>query len=369
VNVRLVGADALMPAVVAGTGPDVALTMGSGDPVNYAMRHAAMDLTSFPDFEAVAGQFHPSALMPFRYAGGVYALPETQRFHVMFYRTDILEELGVEPPETWTDLIRLLPVLQKNNMNAAVPTLASPAQAGQTDVAGFLAQLYQRSGTLYNAGGSRTVLDSAGAVAAFEAYTKFFTHYGTPASYDFVNRFRTGENPLGFAEFTNFNTLEVFAPEIRGLWKFGLLPGTRRADGSIDHSMSAVSTGSIMFAGAKDPGAAWEFLRWWVSTETQTRFGREMESIMGAAARYDTANLAAFEQLAWKAGDLAVLKEQRGWAVGTPEVPGGYYAFRHITNAARRVVNDSWETRETLLEYNRTINEELIKKRKEFGLE
>jgi ABC-type glycerol-3-phosphate transport system substrate-binding protein len=368
VSVRLVGSDAIMPAVVAGTGPDVALTMGTGDPVNYAMRKAVADLSVFPDFEAVIGQFHPSALTPFRYAGGVYALPETQRFHVMFYRKDIMDELGLEPPETWTDFIKLLPVLQKNSMNAAVPTLAAPA-AGGVDIAGFLAQLYQRSGALYNAEGSRTALDSPGAAAAFDAYTKFFTHYGTPASYDFVNRFRTGENPLAFAEFTNFNTLEVSAPEIRGLWSFGLLPGIRRADGTLDRSMSAVSTGAVMFAGAKNPDAAWEFLRWWVSAETQARYGRELESIMGAAARYDTANLAAFEKIGWKAGDLAVLREQRNWAVGTPEVPGGYYANRYITNAARRVVNDGAEPRETLLEYNRAINEELSKKRKEFGLE
>jgi hypothetical protein len=48
-----------------------------------------------------------------------------------------------------------------------------------------------------------------------------------------------------------------------------------------------------------------------------------MESVMGAAARYATANIAAFERLAWKADQLAVLREMRSWTVGTPEVPGG----------------------------------------------
>jgi hypothetical protein len=99
------------------------------------------------------------------------------------------------------------------------------------------------------------------------------------------------------------------------------------------------------------------------------RFGRELESVMGAAARYATANVAAFERLAWGANEMAVLSEQRSWTIGTPEIPGGYYVSRHITNAVRRALNEGEDTRETLLDYSRMINDELIKKRKEFGLE
>ena len=39
----------------------------------------------------------------------------------MFYRTDIFEELGIEPPETWEDLYRIIPVLQRNNMEIGLP--------------------------------------------------------------------------------------------------------------------------------------------------------------------------------------------------------------------------------------------------------
>jgi hypothetical protein len=94
-----------------------------------------------------------------------------------------------------------------------------------------------------------------------------------------------------------------------------------------------------------------------------------MESVMGAAARYATANIAAFERLAWKSDQLAALQEMRSWTVGTPEVPGGYYVSRHVMNAARQMVTAKRDTREVLIRYNRTINDELSKKRKEFGLE
>jgi len=113
---------------------------------------------------------------------------------------------------------------------------------------------------------------------------------------------------------------------------------------------------------------AWEFMKWWVSADTQVRFGREMESVLGASARYATANTEALDQLAWSADQLKVLKEQQKWTVGFPEIAGGYSTTRHMTNAIRKVINDKEDPRETLLTYTRTINEEIDIKRKEFNL-
>jgi len=368
VNVKLVAPDAVMPAVVAGTGPDAALTVPQVDPVNYAVRHAAVDISKLPGYEELTREFDSSVIIPFRYAGGVYGLPETQYFHVMFYRKDIFAELGITVPETWDELISILPIIQKNNMNVGIPSVATTEQIN-IDFSNFLAHLYQRKGSLYNEDGSRTMLAGETAIEAFDVYTKFFTHYKTPIVYNFLNRFRTGEMPLGFADYTNFNTLEVFAPELRGLWGFARMPGLRAADGSINRSVPTGTLASMIFSNAKNPDLAWEFLKWWVSADTQLRFGRELESVMGAAARYPTANFDAFTRLSWGSEQMAVLREQRSWTVGTPEVPGGYYVSRHITNAVRRILNKGEDTRETLLNYSITINDELLKKRKEFGLE
>jgi ABC-type glycerol-3-phosphate transport system substrate-binding protein len=364
VNLRLVAIEAVMPAVVAGTGPDIALGMETSHPVNYALRSAAMDLSSFDGVEDVTRRFQESALTSFRHGNGLYGLPETAVFNIMFCRTDILEELGLGPPETWEDLIKMLPALQRNNMNVAIPSLP-----GYSDPAGFLAFLYQNQGTLYSADGSVTLLDSETGIAAFDQYIKLFTHYKAPVTYDMINRFRTGEIPLAIADYTHFNTLAVFAPEIRGLWNFSPIPGRRLADGTIDRSAPVKPTASMMFSNAGNPPAAWEFLKWWTSADTQYRFGRELESVMGAAGRYSTANVEAFGRLPWSTVQLATLTEQMAWTVGTPEVPGSYYSTRHIVNAARKVYNDHEDSRETLLDYSQTINEELLKKRKELGLE
>ena len=365
VNLRLVSGDAVMPAVVAGTGPDIVVTLPQGDIINYALRKAVVDVSKLPGYREVIREVNPSVIVPLTFNGGVWGLPETQYFHVMYYRKDIFEELEIEPPDTWDDLINILPIIQKSNMNVGIPSVAGVGG----DFSNLLAHIFQRGGTMYNEDGSRSLLDTETAIEAFDVYTKFYTHYKTPVMFDFVNRFRTGEMPLAFADYTTFNTLEVFAPELRGLWGFSRMPGLPKADGSIDRSVSTGILASMIISDTKYPDLAWEFLKWWVSADTQLRFGRELESIMGAAARYPTANLEAFRQLAWGSEQMAVLEEQRAWTVGVPEVPGGYFVSRHIINAVRRILNEGQDTRETVLDYNITINEELLKKRKEFGLE
>ena len=90
---------------------------------------------------------------------------------------------------------------------------------------------------------------------------------------------------------------------------------------------------------------------------------------MGASSRYQTANMITFEELPWSVDERAILREQWSWTEQVPEIPGGYFVTRHVTNAARKVYNEKMDPRETLLDYVDTINDEITKKREEFGLE
>lgn len=372
VNVKLIDVATLLPAVVAGTGPDVALTVQQSEPVNYALRNAALDLTQFGDeLTQVLSEYKESSYEAFKFNGGIYALPETQNWNVLFYRTDICSELGIEAPDTWDDVLEILPVLQKRSMQIAVPSVER--KIGNTtnpDLANYYAQLYQRGGKLYSEDSKKTLIDSEEGIEAFEFYTKLFTNYKLDKQYDFVNRFRSGEMPLGIADYSNFNTLAVFAPEIKGLWEFDLIPGVKDEEtGEINRSVQSWGQCSMLLRSTKDKEKAWEFLKWWASAETQVRFGRELESVMGESARYATANTVAFDQLSWSSKEAEKLKEQWKWAFGMPEIAGGYYTPRHITNAIRKVMNDNEDPRETLLDYVITINKEIKHKREEFGFE
>ena len=370
VNVKLVQADAILTAVVAGNGPDIVLSVSGWFAVNYAMRNAVEDLTQFPDFQEVVKPFSPSILEPLTYNNGirrgVYGLPETQNFPLLFYRSDVMEELGLPIPQTWDELIAELPTIQGNSLTVAVnfPDIAV------ADISVLDSMIFQNGGAIYDEDGKRTLIDSEAGVAAFKQYTSLYNDYGLPTVFDFVSRFRSGEMPLGVASYATYNTLMVSAPEIRGLWDFTLFPGTRKEDGTIDRTAQTDGLCCMMVA-TKDETTkknAWEFMKWWVGKEAQTRFGREMESILGSSARYQTANQDALRQLAWSSDQLKVLLDQIAQTRGFPEIAGGYSTTRHITNAIRRVINTKEDPRETLLNYARTINEEIRIKRQEFNL-
>ena len=373
VNVKLVVAETLLTAVVAGNGPDVVLSVGSWFPVNYAMRNAVEDLSKLPGYDEVIAPFYESALTPAMYNGGVYALPETQEFSVLFYREDVLEELGLKVPNSWDELIALLPTIQGNNMSVGVPY----PDITTVDMSILNSMIYQQGGQIYDERGIRTMIDNENGVAAFKQYTSLYNDYGLPTVYDFVSRFRSGEMPIGVASYSAYNTLAVSAPEIRGLWDFSLFPGTLREDGTFDRSVHSAGLCCMMIKpenkyapekATQVKARAWEFMKWWVSAESQVRFGREIEAVLGSSARYTTANRDALRQLAWNSKQRGVLEEQMASTVGFREIAGGYSTTRHMTNAIRRVINEKSDARETLLTYSKTINDEIRIKRQEFGL-
>lgn len=368
VNLRLVNPSVLMPATLSGQGPDVAMQISNDIPVNYGMRNAIVDLTRFSDYDEVAKRFRDSAIVPYKFHDAVFGLPEQQVFPMLFYRKDILSELNLKAPQTWEDMYEIIPVLKKHHMDLALPIAQTVGVSTLEPSKAFAMLLYQQGGEFYNHDGTRSTLDSEASMQAFRKWTDFFVNYKFPLQFDLTTRFRTGEIPVAITDYTFYNTLAVSAPEIRGLWDFTVVPGIGQDDGSINRDVSSGGSAVIMMEQSKDKEAAWEFIKWWTSKDTQVRFGREMEGLMGAAARYPTANVEAMDELPWPSKDLENLKEQWDWVRGVPEVPGGYYTGRNIDNAFREVINNKTNTRDALYDYVEEINREIEFKQQEINL-
>lgn len=354
----------IVEAALAGKAPDAALFLGGEFPVNLAARDLLVDVSRFPDFNNVSAQFQENALTPYEYNGGTYGLPISQSFPVMFYRTDILSELGFSsPPETWTELIDMLPAIQRNYMNAGLvlpPANISPAtESGHT----FAMLLLQKGQNYYNDELTESTFDTIEAVQSFEEWTDFYTKYSFDQSYDAFTRFRTGEYPIVIQNYTFANQLEAAAPEISGLWNFCPVPGTELPDGTISHTANSSGSGAVIFNSAESKGNAWRFIRWFTSADTQAEYAVRAEGLMGTLGRFDTANVQALSQLSWSSEELQRLQAQQSELVEIPVLPSSYAVTRNIMNAFRETVNEGENPRDTLIWYNRDINGEIERKR------
>lgn len=359
----------LVQATLAGKGPDVSLFTPKDTPINLAMRGALCDLSQMEGFSALDGRFYDSAWIPYRYSGGVYAVPESQNFDMLFYRTDIFSELGLSVPQTWEEFYSCIAILQKSNLQVGVLETNSTNAGISAGIGMFDKFLLQNGGQYYTDDLKQTAFDTQVAYDAFTQWTGLYTEYGLDRTFDFYNRFRTGEMPLGIMSYTLYNQLYAAAPEIRGLWDFAPIPGTVTADGTIDRTESATGTAAIILTDAKDKEAAFRFVDWWTSAETQSSYGNELEAILGIAARYDTANVQAFENLAWSKEEAESLSEQWQSVTDIPQIPGNYFISRCLTNAFRTVVDEDTNPVRTLGSYNKDMNSEIARKRKEFHLD
>ena len=256
-------------------------------------------------------------------------------------------------PKTWGELFNLLSAFSQQNMLVGIPP----------SILGTL--LAQNGMNYYEPSLSRTVFSSDEAYKVYEMFARIYRDYEMPYAYDAGNRFRVGEMPVVIAPFSFFNTLSVLAPEIRGSWEMYEVPGTVREDGSVDNSVDASGASTIMFKACEDPVAGMAFIDWWSSAASQSRYGIELENILGPSGRYSTAHIEAFASLNWSNAQHRKIAAQRMHVREIPEVPGGYIIARNINNMFIDTIANRNNIRESLLRYSRIMDEELMRKQAE----
>ncbi|MCR5100270.1 MAG: extracellular solute-binding protein [Butyrivibrio sp.] len=357
----------LVLANSSGNAPDVATGINYTIPYELAVRGALVDMTQFGDFQDVAAPYEPGYFMTGTIGDSVYSMPETTNFWVLFYRTDIMDKLGLEVPQTMTDVIDMLPDLQMRGLNFYYPT------AGMIQMRNFHGTtplIMQNGGSLYYGTASQgTALGSEAAVEGFTELTELFTIYDLDVNIDnYYQHFRNGDLPIGIADYAAYNLLTNAAPELASSWEIALAPGTLQEDGTIDRSTCGCAESSVIFKSDSDrEEKAWQFVKWWSSTEVQAEFGQTLQITYGDEYMWPTANMEALAQLPWDTDDKEVIMEFAKNVKDIARVPGTYLLEREMSNAFNDIVVNGSNEQTRIDEAVKNINREFDRKLEEFG--
>ncbi|MDR0325721.1 MAG: extracellular solute-binding protein [Oscillospiraceae bacterium] len=352
-------------AIASGTGPDVCLNVYRSYPLDFGLRGSAVDLTMLPGYDEFEMNFPPTSEAPYSFSGKTYGFPVELKFPVLFVRTDIMADFGLEVPQTWDEFYTVTGVLAEKNL--------------QFRAEGDLMTMFllQNGGQVFSDDLRYSLLDSPVAIAAMTEQTNMHILHGAPVVSSFFDRFRTGEMPIGIHDHSLFTNLHYAALEIKDNWAIYPVPGVLQEDGTIDRSIIS-STGAVTapessagFIANTRPERldnAWEFVRWFMSAETQAMYAMEIEGMFGVFGRVNTASVGAHASIPWDKAAYQTIIETFSNFNEIPGVPGAYFVGRHMTNASNEIIISGEMPRTAMVKYTEIINREIAWKYEELRL-
>lgn len=352
-------------AAAADQTPDVALGLASHMPFELACRGALYDMTQFEDFWEVAGRFVPGAMVPYVYNEGLYAIPETLDFDAVIYRTDIFESLGLTVPDTWDDLREMLPQLQRYGMNF-YHNISSGV--GYKWFYQTTPLIFQNGGYLYAQDGMTTAIDSPDSVRGLKELGDLFVAYSLDTQVnEFFNSFRYSVLPVGIVDSNTYVLIKNGAAELEGQWALAPYLGTEQDNGEVDRWYVANGTGGVIFSDSEKADQAWEFLKWWTSTQIQVEYTYTLRSTYGDTYFWLPSNVDALWQAPIAQEDKVVILDMVQWLRDVPRTPGQYLVERSISDIWNAMVLDGTSAQVAADEKVIAINREIKKKMQELG--
>ncbi len=123
------------------------------------------------------------------YKGRTYAIPLDGDFHMVYYRTDLLKEAGLKPPETWDDYLAIAKRFHGKDLNGdGTPDYGSciekrPKEFSASILGSFVTPFLQSQGTaqgiFFDPDTMKPLVNNPGFAKALEIYKKTMD-YGVP---------------------------------------------------------------------------------------------------------------------------------------------------------------------------------------------
>ena len=242
-------------AVDAGAGPDL-VQLSTHNLPDYVIAGRVQDITEYvADDES---NYTASSWASVSFDGQVYGVPQGIGPAATMYRTDILDEYGIEMPTTWDEYVDAARELHEANPDVYIANM-SPSEIGQ-----WSQEIQQAESSWYGIDGdSWTVgVNDAGSQLVAERWQTLLDEglvtteqVWTPEYWALVNN-GTIATVTYAAWFPSL--LAENAADTSGLWAIAPMPKNAGSENSGDSGGAAV----VVLAGAENPGAAAEFASW-----------------------------------------------------------------------------------------------------------
>ncbi|MBN1429157.1 MAG: extracellular solute-binding protein [Anaerolineae bacterium] len=214
----------ILAAAAAGSGPDV-ITGGMSWGLELGQNGGMIDLNAqYPDIaKDIQSKTMPNiweAIVPA--TGEVYGVQQSVTVNMIYYRTDILEEVtgSTDTPKTWEEFTALLDELQAAGYDA--PMLW---RWGNTDWLGFQSILYQAGGTFYSPDCSSVTVNSPEGAQALDFMLSLYSKYNTPTdAWPDQVAFVNGDAPVMIDGNWIVPDFDLTRPEIAGKWIPAVMP-------------------------------------------------------------------------------------------------------------------------------------------------
>ncbi|WP_435858133.1 ABC transporter substrate-binding protein [Streptomyces umbrinus] len=260
-------------ALQGGGLPDVG-GVGAAMLAGFAAQNALEPLDSRLGKSSLNGKLNEDMVKSLKAAGGrddtLYSIPTSANNGVLYYRTDLFKQAGLDEPTTWDNFYEAADKLTDKGKNEFGYTI----RGGAGSIAQALDAMYGQSGitSFWDSGNEKTTVNDPKNVAALEKYVGLFKKV-TPAA-DLNNDFTkmVAQWDSGTIGMLNHN-LGSYQDHVKalGVDKFRGIPQPVGPGGKRVQVSNPVD-GLGLFKSSKNKDAAWKFIDFATSKAENSKF-------------------------------------------------------------------------------------------------
>ncbi len=332
--------------------------------VDFGLRGGLVDLAKFKpeEFAQMEQQVFGSLMGPFSFRGTRFGMPVSIGAMVAAYRQDILNEMGLDIPNEWEDIKKWQPKALAQNRTFGFHYGSVQYESHW----GAYTLITQHGGQFFNPDGFSSALDKPESIKGFQEYISLFKDYNFPEVGIGIPPFVSGDWLMVTDGIWLYPNLLQHAPQLKGKWKLDLMPGTKQDDGSIHHGSFAGSSVMGISTYSKHKEEAWQFLKWFASTETQTSISNGIiEQIPGSM--WLPANKEALAKVNIEDDAKRTFYGQLSHSEPAPYAINVAVLYRYVKFAVDKSILQNADPKEAILEAAKEMNDEMARRKKEYS--